>query len=204
MIDMCCSASAGLSASTSPHYATAAARAHTKDGLPSHISAFGDGSGDGFGDALDGSSAGATGGRVVDCLPDHLFSADGLPLQQNGALAVLSNGSDAKHVNGRAGGKGGEPGFAFADDMMASFKADAEGQWAAVAVANAGLADENEDELLAYNGEDTPHSESGIGISAHHVPPGTVDTDPVADRLCLAVLWPFCPRVRRQVCADPW
>jgi len=156
MTDTTRSAFAGLSASTSPHYATAAARAHTLDGLPSHISAFGDGSGDGFGDALDGSSAGATGGRVVDCLPDHLFSADGLQSQQIGGLAVVSDGSDSKHVNGRAGGTGGEPGFGFADNMMASFKADAEGQWAAVAVANAGLADENEDELLAYNGDDLP------------------------------------------------
>ena len=141
-----------MSANTSPHYA-AAALAHTKDGLPSHISAFGDGSGDGFGDALIGSSAGVVGGRVVDCLPDHLFSADGQPSQQIGALTVVSDGSDSKHANGRAGGKGGESGFGYADDMMASFKADAEGQWAAVAVANAGLADENEDELLAYNGE---------------------------------------------------
>ena len=151
-----CSAFAGLSASVSPHYAAAAARAHTKDGLPTHISAFGDGSGDGFGDVLDGSSAGANGGRVVDCLPDHLFSVDGQLSQQTalGAPAAVSDASDAKHMNGRAGGEGGDLGLGYADDMMASFKADAEGQWAAVAVANAGLADENEDELLAYNGED--------------------------------------------------
>ena len=126
----------------SPHHATAAARTHTKDGPRNNLSAFGDGAG--------GSSAGAPGGRGVDCLRDHLFSVDGQPSQQtiSGAPVAVDTGSDAKRSDGR-GDFAGTP-----DDMLACFKADAEGQWAAVAkVARAGLGDEDDDELLAYNGE---------------------------------------------------
>ena len=89
---------------------------------------------------------------MLECLPDHLFSLDGQPSQQTtgAAAGVVGTVTDTKHDTGTGGG---QPGFGRADEMMASFKADAEGQWAAVAVANAGLGDEYDDELLAYKGE---------------------------------------------------
>lgn len=85
-----------------------------KAGLPSHISAFGEPSDAGF-----GSPAAVA---IAACLPDHLFSVDG----------KADDGGDysgAVHEQHATGGG------------LMPYNEDAEGEWAAVAVANAGLAD---------------------------------------------------------------
>ena len=151
---------AGLSAGVSPHAVSSTARLHTKDVLPSHISAFGDGSSGAFGSSagggagLRGLDSSASIRRGLDCLPDHLFSLDGQqPSHQTAssmAAAAMGGGVDAglngQHSSGRAG-------VTEAADMLAAFRADAEGEWAATVVANAGLENDKDVELLAYNGD---------------------------------------------------
>ena len=113
-------------------------------GLPTHISAFGE--------ASDGAFGSPAGVAAAACLPKDLFSGDG---QTDDSVNVSTAASRVQPSSrfvavGMPGGYEEQlpPGFLPYNEP---YNADAEGQWAAVKVAHAGLADYDHDDT-AYLG----------------------------------------------------
>jgi hypothetical protein len=71
------------------------------------------------------------------------------------AMVAGGDGLDVEHGDGRAG-------LTDAEEMMAALRTDTEAKWAAMAVANAGIADDKDAELLGYNGESEPPTDSEL------------------------------------------